>query len=280
MTRNQWAAIAASGLLLFSAGCKKENEIPVLTVSPGTPVMAVTSGNVVAFRINGSSDGGKLSRLRITSKRDNGFTVTVVDTAISGSTFAWTWEYAVAHASEPYDNQLRFELHESDGDQMGVTRILEVSLGAVLLAESTGHQFSSRNSATTGESAFDLEERIPVLYTVDSARRDLQDNPASGTDVDISRSWISPAGGRMVRFNGFDYANATNVSVRSAFNSGVPVEQLNNIAVNDIIIVRLGSLPANISHYAALRITDILDEPGNADNDRYTFNMKWAVFVE
>lgn len=84
----------------------------------------------------------------------------------------------------------------------------------------------------------------------------------------------------MVRFNGFDYANATNVSVRNAFNSGVPVEELTSVAVNDIIIVKLGSLPANVSHYAAVRVTDILDEAGSADNDRYTFNMKWAVFVE
>lgn len=278
---NRASRFAAPLLLIASlAACKKENKIPVLNVSPGTPVIAVTSGNVVSFRITGTSDASTLSRLLITSKRDNDFTITVVDSALSGKSFTWDWEYLVPHSAEPYSLLLTFELQEADGDRMTTRRTLSVSLGAILLAESTGHQFYSRNSATQGESAFDLEQRVPVLYTVDSARRDLQDNPASASETDISRSWISPAGGRFVRFNGFDYANATNVSVRNAFNSGVPVEQINNVAVNDIIIVRLGSLPANVSHYAVLRVTDILDEPGSADNDRYTFNMKWAVFEE
>ncbi|HRD51237.1 MAG TPA: hypothetical protein PKY96_01175 [Flavobacteriales bacterium] len=272
-------SVALAIVYLFSA-CKRENEIPVLTVSPSNPVITVVSGNVIEFRITGTSDKSTLSRLLITSKRENDFTVTVVDTALSGGSLSLNWEYLVPHATSPYSTKLTFELFEADGDKMSTRRTLSVSLGATLLTETTGHQFYSRNSATQGESAFDLEERIPVLYSVDSTRRDLQDSPASASETQISRSWISPAGGRMVRFNGFDYANATNVSVRNAFNSGVPVEQLNNIAVNDIILVRLGSLPANVNHYAAVRVTDILDVDGTADNDRYTFNLKWAVFVE
>lgn len=267
-------------MILVLASCKRENEIPVLTVTPSAPVLAVTSGNVITFRITGTSDKSNLSRLLITSKRDNDFTVTEIDTALSGGGLNWTWEYQVQHAAEPYATRLTFELYEADGDKMSTRRTLSVSLGAILLTESAGHQFYSRNSATHGESAFDLEERLPILYTVDSTRRDLQDDPVSASETEISRIWISPSGGRMVRFNGFDYANATNVSVRNAFNSGVPVEELTSVAVNDVIIVKLGSLPANVSHYAAVRVTDILDEPGSADNDRYTFNMKWAVFVE
>lgn len=274
------AILIAITFALAFASCKRGNDIPVLTVSPGTPVIAVTSGNVIAFRITGTSDKSSLSRLLITSKRDNDFTQTVIDTALSGSAFSMDWEFLAPHATAAYSNKITFELFEEDGDKMSTRRTLSVTLGAILLTETTGHQFYSRNSATQGESAFDLEERVPVLYTVDSARRDIQDNPASSSDTQLSRSWVSPAGGRMVRFNGFDYANATNVSVRNAFNSGVPAEELNNIAVNDIIIVRLGSLPANVSHYALIRITDILDVDGTADDDRYTFNLKWAVFTE
>ncbi|MBK8226343.1 MAG: hypothetical protein IPK70_04105 [Flavobacteriales bacterium] len=280
MRTSSIGALAALCFALAFSACKRGNDIPVLTVSPSSPVIAVTSGNVVAFRILGSSDKSSLSRLTITSKRDNDFTVTVVDTSLSGSAFSWDWEYEVPHAAAAYSTKLTFDLYEEDGDRMSARRTLSVSLGATLLTETTGHQLYSRNSAIQGESAFDLEERVPVLYTVDSTRRDIQDNPASASDTQLSRSWISPAGGRMVRFNGFDYANATNVSVRNAFNSGVPLEEMSSIAVNDIIIVRLGSLPANVSHYALIRITDILDVDGTADNDRYTFNLKWAVFTE
>lgn len=273
-------AVLLMSLLGALAGCRRENKIPILTVSPQTPVMAVSSGNVVSFTITGRSDHSSLSRLIIRSKRDNSFSITEVDTALSGSSLSWNWEYMVPHAVANYSTKLTFELYEADGDEMTAARTLNVTLGAVLLVEASGQQFYSRNSATHGESAFDLEDRVPVLYSVDSTRRDLQDKPADVAQTEISRTWISPAGGRMVRFNGFDYANATDMSLRNAFNSGVPVEELTNVAVNDVILVRLGSLPANVNHYAALRVTDILDEPGSADNDRYTFNMKWAVFVE
>lgn len=272
--------LCMAALAALLVGCRRKNDIPVLTVTPGTPSIAVVSGNVVAFRITGTSDQSALTRLVITSKRDNSFTTTVLDTALSGGSFSMEWEYLVAHASAAYSNQLRFELYEADGDKMALQRLLSVTPGAEVLIETSGHQFYSRNSATQGASAFDLQERIPVLYTVDSTRRDLQDNPASPGDLALSRSWISPAGGRMLRFNGFDYANATNVSLRNAYLTGVPAEQVSDLAVGDIILVRLGSLPANVSHYCALRVTDIYDEAGSADNDRYTFNMKWAVFVE
>ncbi|MFN3875714.1 MAG: hypothetical protein ACK4L7_07375 [Flavobacteriales bacterium] len=272
--------LCAAAALTLLAGCRRKNDIPVLTVSPSAPSIAVVSGNVVSFRITGKSDLSTLTRLVITSKRDNAFTTTVLDTALSGSSFLMDWEYLVAHASAAYSNQLRFELYEADGDKMALTRLLSVTPGAEVLTETSGHQFFSRNSTTQATSAFDLQERLPVLYTVDSTRRDLQDNPASPSDLSLSRSWISPAGGRMLRFNGFDYANATNVSLRNAYHTGVPAEQIGNLAVGDIILMRLGSLPANVGHYCAIRITDIYDESGSADNDRYTFSLKWAVFVE
>ncbi|MBX2971992.1 MAG: hypothetical protein KF797_02715 [Flavobacteriales bacterium] len=271
--------LLASAIAALTA-CKRENEIPVLTVSPSTPVMAVTSGNVISFHLTGTSDKSSLSRLIIRSKLENGFSITEKDSALSGKSFSWTWEYLVPHAAVDYNKTLTFDLYEADGDHMALSRTLSVTLGAALLTEVSGQQFYSRNSTTHGGSAFDLEERIPVLYTVDSARRDIQDQPADGAQTEISRTWISPAGGRMVRFNGFDYANATDVSLRNAFHTGTPLEELRNVAVNDIILTRLGSLPANVSHYVAIRVTDILDEPGSADNDRYTFNMKWAVFME
>ena len=39
-------------------------------------------------------------------------------------------------------------------------------------------------------------------------------------------------------------------------------------------------MPANTSYYTAIRITSLVDDAGTADQDRYVFNMKWAVFVE
>lgn len=273
----------AAVLLLASAGlftsCKRETKIPVLVVEPDAREIGVTSGQVFTFTMKARSDNSTLSRLLITSKRGNGFTVTVVDSALTGKTFNWNWEFQVAHASAAYDELYTFTLYDAAGESMSTTRTLYVTLTETLLQETSGHLFYSRNSAVHPESAFDVEDRVQVIYTADSTRRDIQDNPAGPGEV-LSKSWISPAGGRFVRFNDFDYANATDIGLRNAFNSGVPVEQIDNLVVGDIILTKLGSQPANTGYYAALRINGIVDEAVTADNDRYQFNMKWASFTE
>lgn len=266
-------------ITLVLAGCKRENKVPILRISPSNHDIDVVSGDVVTFGINCQSDNSTLARLVIKSKRGNGFTTVVIDSALSGTSFRWNWEYQAAHATASYMELLTFELIDADGEQMSTTRALYVTLTQTVLVETSGHLFYSKNSPVHPESAFDLQDRVQVLYTADSTRRDIQDNP-SGTDEVLSRSWISPAGGRFVRFNGFDYANATDVALRNAYLSGVPVEQLSNVEVGDIIITKLGSLPVNTGFYAAVRVTGIVDEPGTADNDRYQFNMKWASFTE
>ncbi|MEO8589776.1 MAG: hypothetical protein ABI432_10435 [Flavobacteriales bacterium] len=270
-------------LILLSAlapSCKKENKIPVITVSPAGPDIDVVSGDVISFSIQAVTDNSTLSRVVITSKKGNSFTVTLEDSTITGTAFNWNWEYLVANATEAYSEILIFKLYDSNGGAMETKRTLYVTLGATLLTETSGHTFYSGNSAIHPESAFDLEERIPVLSTVDSSRRDIQDNPVDGVTTELSRNWISPANGRLVRFNGYDYANATDISLRSAFETGIPVEEMPGIAVGDIILTKLGSLDPNTGFYAALRIVDIVDVVGTADNDRYIFNMKYAVFVE
>ena len=57
----------------------------------------------------------------------------------------------------------------------------------------------------------------------------------SDSDV-LLRKWLSPASSRFVRYNGFDYANATNFTVKEAFNSGIKHEFLSDIKKDDIYI--------------------------------------------
>lgn len=259
--------------------CKKiENDIPIISVNPAGPDLDVVSGQVLSFTIRGLSEGRTLSRLIITSKKENDFTTTVKDTALGGSNLNYIWEMRVANATQPYSDVLTFRLIDSEGGEMSRTITLYVTLGATVLTETSGHQFYHGNSAVHGESAFDLETRVPVLASVDSTRRDVQDVPLTSSATELNRTWRSPAGGRFVRFNEFDYANATDISLEAAFLAGVPSETISNVQVGDMILVRLGSLPDTQRFYAVMKIMDVIDEPGTADNDRYVFNMKWARF--
>ena len=118
--------------------------------------------------------------------------------------------------------------------------------------------------------AFDLELNAPLFSTVaDTTTRDLQDD--SGMDTVLSKRWKSPAVGKFVAFNGFDYANATDSSVINAYNSGIKLPIINNISTGDIFITKLGSTSA--SKYVLIRISDVRDNIGSA-NDYYEFSIK------
>jgi hypothetical protein len=70
-------AFSLIAFILVAPACKKiENDIPIISVSPSTPDIDAVSGEVLSFTIRGRSDGRSLSRLIITSKKDNDFTIT------------------------------------------------------------------------------------------------------------------------------------------------------------------------------------------------------------
>ena len=87
----------------------------------------------------------------------------------------------------------------------------------------------------------------------------------------MSLSWISPAGGRFVRFNTYDYANATDSSIVDAYNAGLDLPKVDNIQNGDIILTKLGSTSS--TDYAAILITGVYD-PDSTNLDYYLFNIK------
>ncbi len=269
-------ALILCSSLVFLSSCKKENTKPVLLIEPYSLILDVVSGDVVQFKTRSTSDNSKLVRFVIKSKLNNASTTTILDSLLGSlSTFNFDYEYFVAHSTGPYAVTLTFEVHDADGEVTQAVKKLNVIAGAVVLTETSGHTFYSKNSTVFPEYAFDVENKVPAIGSVDSTFRDIEDNQPSPTANTLSRSWKSPAGGKFVRFPGFDYANATDQSLINAFNSGVPSDQLNNITVGDIVLTRLGSLPDSIKIYAALKLVEVFDEPGTSDNDKYVFNMKF-----
>ena len=261
-------------LIISIYSCRKENVNPVLILFPNELQIEVTSGQVISFKIEARSDNNELSRLTITSKRDNAFTTTAFDSLVSGKSLKYTYEMQVANSTGPYSLLLTFRITDNDGNTSELLRVLNVTAGAVTLTETSGHTFYSKASGTHPEYAFDLKNKIPVIGTIDSIFRDLQDNPQFANSDTLSRSWKSPANGRFVRFPGYDYANATDQSLINAYNSGIPFDLINQITVGEIILTKLGSQPDSIPIYAVIKIMEVSDGPG-ADNDKYVFNMKW-----
>jgi hypothetical protein len=262
-------------VILISAmtfSCKKDKaSAPIVSVSPSSLYYYGNVGDLITFKISVSSESS-LSKVIIMSTKDNQTPSLALDTAIStkGTTFNYYYRLPadLAGKSIIFD----FKAEDSNGKTGGTAKRVFVNpipvSPVVLLTETSGHRIYSNLS--TGADAYNLETNGAEFSIVaDTASRDIQD--FSGSATTLSKSWKSPAGGKFVVFNGYDYANATDSSSIAAYTTGVKQSVLYNLAVGDIIITKLGSVSTN--KYAVIRITDIIDVVGK-DSDYYEFNIK------
>jgi hypothetical protein len=253
--------------LLLLANCTKENEDPVLLVSPYDIYITASPDEILSFNITCQANVD-LQRLLVTSKELESFTQVELDTSISGSNYTYRFEFLVPEVAENTTIYLEFTMEMKNGETIKTGRVIEVLIVDQLLEETAGHEMYSRLSGK--ENAYDLYSGDALFsHLADSSVMHIMDT--TDTD-DLLTRWISPAGALFVRFNDFDYANCTNRSVREAFNSGADHEFMDNLLAGDILLVKLFDSEAD-SSFIALKITSILDDSGN-ESDRYIFNIK------
>jgi hypothetical protein len=260
-------ALPILALALIGLSCKKENENPLIFVTPSSTQIIVQPNGFIEFNINVQAAAG-LKNLRITRNINNTVTQTVLDTALTGNSLTVKYPYMVpsSGASQIY---FVFTMTDNDGRQVATPRRLVVE-GSALLIETTGHVMYSK-FADNALSAFNISNAnvFQLLPATDSSTVDVRDFDASDDDI-LNKQWSSNHGLQFVRNNSFDYANATFASAEASFNSSTPVDILSNINVNDKIIVKFGQPSVR---YAVFDIIEIFDEAGS-DSDRYRFNVK------
>ena len=257
---------------LLNVSCKKEKlSNPIITVSPEPLYIFANVGDLVPFRIDISSEV-KLSKVTITTQPDNQIPALLLDTAVTtrGATFFYYYRVPAAFAGKSV--VFDFKVEDNNGLTANALKRVNISAiptsSAVPLVETSGHRVYSNLSINPD--AYNLETKSPEFSIVaDSTDRDIQD--VSGSNTTLSNTWKSPAGGKFVLFNGFDYANATDSSAYNAYTTGVKLSILYNIQVGDIIITKLGSTTAN--KYVVMRVTDLVDLTGK-DGDYYEFTIK------
>ncbi|MDF2436711.1 MAG: hypothetical protein K0Q95_1087 [Bacteroidota bacterium] len=254
--------------VILASSCRRDKDsVPHVTVVP-TPLYIYGSvGDLINFNITVDSDK-RLSKFYISQQPDNQVPVTVLDTAITTKGVQFVYYYRMPANMAGKSIIFEFKAEDEDGNVgKQVRRVFIAAPTAVTLTETTGHRMYSNLSANPD--AYDLETNTPQASTVDTTLRDIQDN--SGIDTVLSKSWISPAGGQFVKANGYDYANASDVTATSAYTGGLMLSQVSGLAVNDILITKLGGTSSD--KYVVLRITNIIDQPGK-NNDYYEFSIK------
>jgi len=252
-------------------GCKKDKQkTPLLFVSPTDIVLKAKTGQVLRFTIQASSPAG-LSNLVINSKELTSFTKLEIDSTLNGSeNFNWTYEYQVPAASNSYILDLSFIFTDKSGYVFSAAKRINVSTTNASLVENTGNVFYSKNSGK--EDSYNLINHVAEFSTTTSASlRDIQNDGSFDSGDVLGNSWVSPSGSQFVRFNGFDYDNATRASVISTYDSGLKSDTLSNIQQGDIIFMKV-KRSSNYT-YVVIKVTSIFDLAGST-NDTYIFSMK------
>ena len=251
--------------------CEEESEAPIIVVKPNDIAIDAEVNEVLTFDI-GVRGNNALRFFRIHLKPENDFKFNVVDSPLEVKVFSYDFEYRIDPKYASQSLVFEFQAIDVEGNSsVWGTRVDVAEDTSIALVETAGHTFYSSNSSKTN--AYNLETNTPVFSSLtDSVNRDLEDISTNDT---LSMSWTSPAEGKFVKFQGFDYPNATDLSLRNAYEAGTKLDKVENIQVNDIILSRLGNTSSGKEEYVAIKITGVADATGS-ENDSYTFNIKKA----
>jgi hypothetical protein len=260
--------VSLSSLLIFIVfSCQKKDEEAVVLITPFQLIINdVNPSDVVSFIVNCQSPV-ELKQFTVTSRIEGDFSRTELDTVILGKKFYLRYEYVVPEVIESTQILLEFTLRDASGGVATNAKIIEVVATDKYLKETAGHELFSGNSGK--QNAYNILDGIPLYsHLADTLMMHIDDTSNSPV---LLRKWISPSGLKFVEFNGFDYANCTNTSIRNAYNAGMKTEFVDNIVIGDIFLTRISSELSE--SYIAIKIVNIIDADGS-EWDRYIFNLK------
>lgn len=256
---------------IFFWGCKKDKETSsVLFITPADIVLNYPMGKVVTFAVAANAPAG-LSNLTISYKKLGTFTQTILDSTLSGGQgFSLNYEYKIPTQTTAYTMDIYFNFTDKNGTLLSGARRINVSVNNDTLTEYSGNVFYSKKSGQ--EDSYNLINKVAEYSSSTSTSvRDVQNDGTYDSLDSLARSWVSPAGGKFVRFNGYDYAHATFASAVNTYDSGVKVDTIRNLKQGDILFTKVTR--NNIASYMVLKLTSIIDLSG-ASNDTYIFSVK------
>ena len=258
--------IIASWTLL--SGCEEKGiESPILVfLNPTDPLIESNSGDRVFITVKSSTSQGNSLNLRIESQDDYYGIRALNDTLFSNNSINYRFEYLVPSYPDSTQSILIFTLNNEAGEYVEIAKRILVNKGDTFLEEASGINMYS--TASSKPNAFSLATLSPGFSTDSSTFvADIVD----GTKTDstqLSRIWTSNTGLSFVQFDGFDYANATASSIRTAYQNGIQLSKISEITDNDIYLVGKGSNAIGVIQIIA--VTD----PEGAQEDKYNFSVK------
>ncbi len=260
---------------LLGLACKKDQNSPALLfVSPDNAYFDVFNSTIIRFDISGSSESSSLTGFSVVSKPDNALSVTVFDTAFSAKNFNMSYEYQVPVFPQSINISLQFILDDEAGNQTVFAKILRVTVVIARPVEASGNEMFSALSGK--QDAYNLFTLQP-LFSQSSGNsnqhiKEATVNDSLGSIDTLSKKWISPAGLQFVRFNDFDYANASASDMKVAYEVGIKKSFIDQLKDGDIILTRFPNSEVE-KGYIAIKLVYVIDAD-STNLDRYIFNIK------
>ncbi|MCB9335587.1 MAG: hypothetical protein H6586_05520 [Flavobacteriales bacterium] len=251
-------------LVLFHSCKKDEEQNSGITITPTEDYLLRDTSDVINFTVKIESRN-ELAKYRVTQTINNS-TITVKEETISGKTHIDWYDYTVPNSFNTYGRheiKLIFSSFDVSGNTMNKAKIVYVDINDRTLSETSGNTMYS--ALSNQFNAYDLLTNTPK-YNSDSTSH-VFDFSTSNPSDSLGKTWISPSGIKFVKLNGFDYANATESTVKNAYNSSIKNDTIRNIAPQDVIITKVNQT------YMALQLIYVIDDVG-VNQDRYIFNIK------
>lgn len=254
-------------VVLFSISCRDSDDETNngMRISPEGNYYSLDAGSIINFTLSVESRE-ELSRYRVVETINNRKVTVLKDENISGKVYSDWLDYTVPDSLGFGNHQIEllFSTLDVKGNEMKRVKIITVSNSERNLTEFGGNTMYS--SISSQFDAYDLLTGSPK-YSSDTTSH-IQDFTRANPTDSLSKSWTSPISDiKFVRFNSFDYGNATDVTVKTAFETGVKNDTIRNLKADDVILTKVQN------NYIAIKLIFVTDLNGNA-NDKYIFSIK------
>lgn len=260
------------GVLLFFTSCKQESDpVNILVNRIDMENPSVQTGNSALFHIKAFSENSKVKKVYITSIDLEYGSMHVWDTLLDTkkAEFDYLYKAPLYTQNEETNVNLTFTAVNTEGDEVKMSLSITVGKTGVLDSYDGVIMYSALSN---GRNGFNISSPQTIYTaTADSSDIDIYDYFNTNTTNDstaLSYEWRSKTGLLFVRYNDFNFTDASQFSLKAAYTAGVKYTSITNLQAGDVILV--GKIDEELG---AIQITAIYDEEGTA-NDRYIFNFK------
>lgn len=244
-------------------------ESPILVfITPNETTIEANANERLLLTIDASTKIGSTLNMKVESIDDQFGVNQFFDSTFNQPTINYTLDYIIPSYPDSTESLIKFTFTNSNQDQIQIARRLLINRGESLVTETSGHVIYSSESSRPN--AFSLESVSPG-YLQDSLTfsLDIVDNTDELIHGEsLSRNWVSYTDLLFVEFNGFDYAGANSLSIKSAYESGVKLSRITNVQTSDVYIVGRGNEALGV-----IQVVAVVDQP-STEEDNYNFSLK------